>query len=147
MKPLLCLVVIVATYSFSYSQRGGAQSAPAIQKAELLTRVVNFSPTDSNQTISGQSNYLLKVYLPDTSQVHTLRVNGQSAQGLSTISNSNHPLKNQVIYRNPKSRDYVVYIDLGNRPTGSVKNGNVMLVGKNGNPLPGQASSRAFTSP
>ena len=146
MKSLLCLIIIAFSFQLANAQRTGPQSSQAIKKVELHSRAVSFSPADSNTTVTGQTNYILKVHLPDTAQVHALRVNGRNNQGLSTVSNANHPLNNQTIYRNPKNKDYIVYINLGNRPTGSVKNGNVTLVGKNGNPLPGQSNSRAFNN-
>jgi hypothetical protein len=107
---------------------------------------MSVNPMDSSQSMAGQEQYTLQVSLSDTSGINAFRVNAGNASLQSTINNQSYDLSNQKIYRSPKSGDYVVYINLGNRPLGSIKNGNVQLLGRGGSVIPGP-SSKSFSKP
>lgn len=138
MKNLLPIVLISLT--------GFALSAQSnIQWSKLKVAELNVDPMDSTQSLSGQSQYVLQVALSDTTQVNAFRVNGQNASRQATISNATYELKDQRIYRSTKNNEYVVYIDLGNRPAGNIKDGEVETLDKQGNAI--SASPKSFSAP
>ena len=124
---------------------GFAQRGPAPNNIKW-TKLRSSNPQDSTQSRTGQEHYVLQLALSDTVGIKAFRLNASNASSLSSISNVSYELKDQRIYRSPKNGDYVVYIDLGKRSAGSIKNGDVQLLNNNGLPILG-TSAKSFTAP